>query len=381
MKNMGYLIVLCLTSFFIACAIVCTPIYLYTQKTTLANAEEHKDAMQVGARLTPDTGEKTAYTTTLTVKTEILDTGAETGRFKFMGNIVYDTNVSSVEIVDVVVGNGATVPENLTIVKVDGEKAYYGFQASCDTWASAERNVWVKLKIISTGAIELCDDTGKNFKISQVVTDIPEPNEPIEQPEDKTDEKTDDKTDEKTEEQKKEEVLNEIVGKVDGLIAKQNSDGLDRVWEVVRPFFVYVLSALLSGVIVAKIISTAIKKKYDTKAIASEVLKNLTEKDISVDIAALTKKEIADIGMALKTGLQEGMTDLSIMKKSVALLCNALSKSKTLTDGERKELAEQAAKLDKEAQVEVKEKVVVRLEKVDVAEQPSDDGLFGYLEK
>ena len=138
--------------------------------------------------------------------------------------------------------------------------------------------------------------------------------------------------------------------------------------------------------IIGKVVSRLIRRKYDAKAIANEVLSQLTTKDISIDLETLTKKELADIGAELKSSLKDGMTDIANMKRSVALMCNALSKSKVLTQEERTELAAEAKKLDAEAAKEVTEKVTVRLEKAEPAteeikEKPTDGGLFGYMEK
>ena len=58
----------------------------------------------------------------------------------------------------------------------------------------------------------------------------------------------------------KDGLLEELISKVDGLIAEKNNEGLDKLWEVIRPFVVYLLSALLSGTIVAGFISRAIAK-------------------------------------------------------------------------------------------------------------------------
>ena len=183
-----------------------------------------------------------------------------------------------------------------------------------------------------------------------------------------------------------ESLLDKVMNKLDEAIAGQNSDGLDRLWEIIRPIVVYALSGLITGVIIGKVVSRLIRRKYDAKAIANEVLSQLTTKDISIDLETLTKKELADIGSELKNNLKDGMTDIANMKRSVALMCNALSKSKVLTQEERTELAAEAKKLDAEAAKEVTEKVTVRLEKAEPAteeikEKPTDGGLFGYMEK
>lgn len=182
----------------------------------------------------------------------------------------------------------------------------------------------------------------------------------------------------------KDGLLEELISKVDGLIAEKNNEGLDKLWEVIRPFVVYVLSALLSGTIVAGFISRAIAKKYDTKAIAKSVVEDIANKDISVDLESMTRKEIMAIGTALKANLQEGLAGVENMRRSLALVCGALSKSKTLTQEEREELAAEAKKLDETVQAEAKEKVVVRLEKSGTSETTTNEtqgGLFDHLGK
>ena len=182
----------------------------------------------------------------------------------------------------------------------------------------------------------------------------------------------------------KEGLLEELISKVDGLIAEKNNEGLDKLWEVIRPFVVYVLSALLSGTIIAGLISRAIAKKYDTKAIAKSVVEDIANKDISVDLETMTRKEIMAIGTALKANLQDGLAGVENMRRSLALVCGALSKSKTLTQEEREELAAEAKKLDETVQAEAKEKVVVRLEKSGTNETTTNEtqgGLFDHLGK
>ena len=182
----------------------------------------------------------------------------------------------------------------------------------------------------------------------------------------------------------KDGLLEELISKVDGLIAEKNNEGLDKLWEVIRPFVVYVLSALLSGTIVAGFISRAIAKKYDTKAIAKSVVEDIANKDISVDLETMTRKEIMAIGTALKANLQDGLAGVENMRRSLALVCGALSKSKTLTQEEREELAAEAKKLDETVQAEAKEKVVVRLEKSGTSETTTNEtqgGLFDHLGK
>ena len=182
----------------------------------------------------------------------------------------------------------------------------------------------------------------------------------------------------------KDELLEELISKVDGLIAEKNNEGLDKLWEVIRPFVVYVLSALLSGTIIAGFISRAIAKKYDTKAIAKSVVEDIANKDISVDLETMTRKEIMAIGTALKANLQDGLAGVENMRRSLALVCGALSKSKTLTQEEREELAAEAKKLDETVQAEAKEKVVVRLEKSGTGETTTNEtqgGLFDHLGK
>lgn len=182
----------------------------------------------------------------------------------------------------------------------------------------------------------------------------------------------------------KDGLLEELISKVDGLIAEKNNEGLDKLWEVIRPFVAYVLSALLSGTIVAGFISRAIAKKYDTKAIAKSVVEDIANKDISVDLETMTRKEIMAIGTALKANLQDGLAGVENMRRSLALVCGALSKSKTLTQEEREELAAEAKKLDETVQAEAKEKVVVRLEKSGTSETTTNEtqgGLFDHLGK
>lgn len=352
MKNVFIIIGLCFVAFVGACGIACLPAYIANaQKTALASDKTISQVKEIKVNLSTDTEQKTEYLTTFSVAVTMSESPS-TG-FCFNENVLFADNVVSVDIVEI----PDYFPQNIQVLKsTSGERAYYYISSSTETWTEPSRVIYVKLKVISTGEIEFYEKNGYSPTILNLKSEIPSEN--------------------------KDAILDEIMNKVDGIISEQNNTGLDKLWEIVRPFVVYCLSALLSGAIVAGIISAAIKKKYDTKSIANEVLKNLTEKDISIDIAALTKREIAQIGAALKNGLQEGMIDITEIKKSVALLCSGLAKSKLLTQEERETLVAQAKTLDEEAQSETHEKVTVRLEKTDESTQETNDGgLFGYLEK
>ncbi len=355
---------------FMCCIISALPMKYYAKaeeaaETGLANAEETQGGETALENETPDTGENNAnntYITQFSVETRIQTKQNAEGKTVMWINtpVVYDENVLSVDFVTV----EAYFPKELKISKTTTqEKNYYYLTAEFDKWTDPNRVLYPKIRVKSSGSITYHE----NAKISSITTDIPEEPEPLGDID-------------------KDKLLEELMTKVDGLIAEQESEGLDKLWEIIRPFVIYVLSALMSGVIVANIISAAIKKKYDVKEIADKVTENLAGKDISIDIETVTKHEIATIGAALQNNLTEGLQGVENMKRSVALLCNALSKSKTLTQEERERLAAEAKKLDKEVAEEAREKIVVRLEKAQEPEKQSEEtaaggGLFDYLGK
>ena len=321
----------------------------------VAYAETDKDVKTVTARLSSNTGENTKrYATTFTIRAGINSLAEPTTdgkRFHIYERLVFAENVISVEFLSDVTQYGVEIKKSTA-----EEREFYYITGYLDVWTSPLYFIYPKIKVVSEGEVE--------FYKSETYTPVISNVETVEE----------------------ESLLDKVMNKLDEAIAGQNSDGLDRLWEIIRPITVYALSGLLTGVIIGKVVSRLIRRKYDAKAIANEVLSQLTTRDISIDLETLTKKELADIGSELKNSLKDGMTDIANMKRSVALMCNALSKSKVLTQEERTELAAEAKKLDAEAAKEVTEKVTVRLEKAEPAaeeikEKPVDGGLFGYMEK
>ena len=320
----------------------------------VAYAETNKDVKTVTARLSSNTGENTKrYVTTFTIRAGInsLANPTDGRRFHIYERLVFAENVISVKFLSDVTQYGLEIKKSTA-----EEREFYYIVGYLDVWTNPLYFIYPDIEVVSEGEVE--------FYKSETYTPVISNVEVVEE----------------------ESLLDKVMNKLDEAIAGQNSDGLDMIWEIVRPIVVYAITGLITGVIIGKVVSRLIRRKYDAKAIANEVLSQLTTKDISIDLETLTKKELADIGAELKSSLKDGMTDIANMKRSVALMCNALSKSKVLTQEERTELAAEAKKLDAEAAKEVTEKVTVRLEKAEPAteeikEKPTDGGLFGYMEK
>ena len=320
----------------------------------VAYAETDKDVKTVTARLSSNTGENTKrYVTTFTIRAGVnsLANPTDGRRFHIYERLVFAENVISVKFLSDVTKYGLEIKKSTA-----EEREFYYIVGYLDVWTNPLYFIYPDIEVVSEGEVEFY----KSATYTPVISNV----ETVEE----------------------ESLLDKVMNKLDEAIAGQNSDGLDRLWEIIRPIVVYALSGLITGVIIGKVVSRLIRRKYDAKAIANEVLSQLTTKDISIDLETLTKKELADIGAELKNNLKDGMTDIANMKRSVALMCNALSKSKVLTQEERTELAAEAKKLDAEAAAEVTEKVTVRLEKAEPAaeeikEEPMDGGLFGYMEK
>ena len=325
----------------------------------VAYAETDKDVKTVTARLSSNTGENTKrYVTTFTIRAGInsLANPTDGRRFHIYERLVFADNVISVKFLSDVTKYGLEIKKSTA-----EEREFYYIVGYLDVWTSPLYFIYPDIEVVSEGEVEFYKSETYTPVISNVETVEVETGE-------------------------EESLLDKVMNKLDEAIAGQNSDGLDMIWEIVRPIVVYAITGLITGVIIGKVVSRLIRRKYDAKAIANEVLSQLTTKDISIDLETLTKKELADIGAELKNNLKDGMTDIANMKRSVALMCNALSKSKVLTQEERTELAAEAKKLDAEAAKEVTEKVTVRLEKAEPAaeetkEKPTDGGLFGYMEK
>ena len=320
----------------------------------VAYAETDKDVKTVTARLSSNTGENTKrYVTTFTIRAGVnsLANPTDGRRFHIYERLVFAENVISVKFLSDVTKYGLEIKKSTA-----EEREFYYIVGYLDVWTNPLYFIYPDIEVVSEGEVEFY----KSATYTPVISNV----ETVEE----------------------ESLLDKVMNKLDEAIAGQNSDGLDRLWEIIRPIVVYALSGLITGVIIGKVVSRLIRRKYDAKAIANEVLSQLMTKDISIDLETLTKKELADIGAELKNNLKDGMTDIANMKRSVALMCNALSKSKVLTQEERTELAAEAKKLDAEAAAEVTEKVTVRLEKAEPAaeeikEEPMDGGLFGYMEK
>ena len=330
---------------------------LNAEKNALASERGVYAIKQAEVRLTESTGENTDDYEVTTFSIIGIPVTESTSGFMCYSPICYTENVKSVQLMESTPGSRPDLTIGTTTDE-DGKEHYYCTSGNLESWPYGVRSIIARFVVVHTGEfVEHTSPTGftptyRNIKSTYTETLDPD------------------------------DIVDEIIGALDGVVAEKNDGSLDEFWAAIRPFVVYVLSAILSGTIVAGIISAAIKRKYDTKSISRAVVEEIAEKDISVDIETMTKKELSAIGTTLQSNLKEGMSDVTRMKRSVALLCNALSKSKTLTQEERDELAAEAKNLDAEVAAERREKVVVRLEKVEAPEtRAQNGGLFDNLNK
>ncbi len=128
---------------------------------------------------------------------------------------------------------------------------------------------------------------------------------------------------------------------------------MNEIWNTVEPYILTIIGALGGGsiiAVIARIICGRIINKasavYDVGAIADKVADKLGGKTIDVDITSIVEKRLKEISTALADKVSVVADETNSYKHLLALIGEALTHLKMLTDEERAELVKAVQELD-----------------------------------
>lgn len=147
---------------------------------------------------------------------------------------------------------------------------------------------------------------------------------------------------------------------------------MNEVWNIVEPYILTVLGALGGGSIIAviarivckRIIDKAIEV-YDLNNLATKVADKLGGKTIDIDITSIVEKRLKEISDKLAAEVGKVADETNSYKRLLALIGEALTHLKMLTDEERAELIKAVKELDADYKPPEKEVIAtVKLEPI-----------------
>ncbi len=155
---------------------------------------------------------------------------------------------------------------------------------------------------------------------------------------------------------------------------------MNEIWNTVEPYILTLVGALGGGsiiAIIARIICSRIINKasaaYDINALTSKIADKLGGKTIDIDISSVVEKRLSEIAAALAAQVGKVAEETNSYKHLLALIGEALTHLKMLTDAERAELIKAVQELDGEYKPPEKELVAtIKLEPITLA-QPEDE--------
>lgn len=147
---------------------------------------------------------------------------------------------------------------------------------------------------------------------------------------------------------------------------------MNEVWNMVEPYILTLVGALGGGSIIgiiARIICSRIINKasaaYDMNALTSKIADKLGGKTIDIDISSVVEKRLSEIAAALAAQVGKVAEETNSYKHLLALIGEALTHLKMLTDSERAELIKAVQELDGEYKPPEKELVAtIKLEPI-----------------
>lgn len=151
---------------------------------------------------------------------------------------------------------------------------------------------------------------------------------------------------------------------------------MNEVWNTVEPYILTLVGALGGGSIIgiiARIICSRIINKasaaYDINALTSKIADKLGGKTIDIDISSVVEKRLSEIAAALAAQVGKVAEETNSYKHLLALIGEALTHLKMLTDAERAELIKAVQELDGEYKPPEKELVAtIKLEPIMLAQ-------------
>ncbi len=158
---------------------------------------------------------------------------------------------------------------------------------------------------------------------------------------------------------------------------------VNQVWNTVEPYILTIVGALGGGsiiAVIARIICGRIINKasavYDVGAIADKVADKLGGKTIDIDITSIVEKRLKEISSALAEKVGKVAEETNSYKHLLALIGEALTHLKMLTDDERAQLVAAIQELDSEYIQPEKEVIAtVKLEPISINEPSADEAI------
>lgn len=154
---------------------------------------------------------------------------------------------------------------------------------------------------------------------------------------------------------------------------------MNNIWNIVEPYIISAVKALLEGTALVLIIRLLIKQfltkassVYDINAIANKVADKLGGKTINIDMAPLVDKRITESNGNIERAVKQNTDEINSIKRMLASIGVALSHLKMLTDDERAALIANSQELGNTYVPPAKEVIAtVKLEPIPVASQPT----------
>ncbi|MCH5163081.1 MAG: hypothetical protein J1G38_06285 [Clostridiales bacterium] len=156
---------------------------------------------------------------------------------------------------------------------------------------------------------------------------------------------------------------------------------MNAIWQTVQPYIlsiigalgggtiIYVLARVLLGQLIAKASSV-----YDINAIASKVADKLAGKTLDIDITAIVEKRLKEISDALSEKVKIVADETNSYKHLLALIGEALTHLRMLTDEERAALIAAVKELDSEYKPPEKEVIAtVKLNPISLDKPTAED--------
>ncbi len=154
---------------------------------------------------------------------------------------------------------------------------------------------------------------------------------------------------------------------------------MNEIWTTVEPYILTIVGALGGGsiiAVIARIICNRIINKassaYDMNALADKVADKLGGKTIDIDITSIVEKRLKEISAKLAEQVGKVADETNSYKHLLALIGEALTHLKMLTDEERADLAAAIKELDAQFVPPEREVVAtVKLEPIETLELSS----------
>ncbi len=156
---------------------------------------------------------------------------------------------------------------------------------------------------------------------------------------------------------------------------------MNEIWNTVEPYILYIISALTGGSIVGviayiicKCVIAKASEAYNLNKFADKVADKLGGKTIDIDITSIVEKRLKEISAKLAEQVGKVADETNSYKHLLALIGEALTHLKMLTDDERSELVSAVRELDASFKPIEKEVIAtVKLEPIELRENEPEE--------